>query len=144
MVIQGRMKRRLPLVRFPVPALLVFWLIGLLALATISPAIAAETGDLERLRSEALELVNEDRAEYGLEPLELTESLNEAAQNHAEDMIEREYYAHVSPEGEAVQDRYIEQGGSRWRASSPGTSPAAPAVRLRRRSSGSAICSRAG
>ena len=105
MVIQGRMKRRLPLVRFPVPALLVFWLIGLLALATISPAIAAETGDLERLRSEALELVNEDRAEYGLEPLELTESLNEAAQNHAEDMIEREYYAHVSPEGEAVQDR---------------------------------------
>ena len=143
MVIQGRMKRRLPLVRFPVPALLVFWLIGLLALATISPAIAAETGDLERLRSEALELVNEDGAEYGLEPLELTESLNEAAQNHAEDMIEREYYAHVSPEGEAVQDRYIEQGGSRWRLVA-GNIARCTAVRLRRRSSGSAICSRAG
>lgn len=116
MVIQGRMMgRRLPFLRVPVSALLAFRLVGLLMLVTISSAIAAETGDLERLRSEALELVNEDRAEYGLEPLELTESLNEAAQNHAEDMLERDYYAHVSPEGEAVQDRYIDAGGSRWR-----------------------------
>jgi uncharacterized protein YkwD len=115
MVIRNRTRRRLPLSRFPTLALLAFQLVGLLALATAWPASAAETGELERLRSEALERVNEDRSEYGLKPLELTENLNEAAQNHAEDMLERRYYAHVSPEGETIQDRYIEQGGSRWR-----------------------------
>lgn len=115
MVIRNRTRRRLPLSRFPTLALLAFRLVGLLALATAWPASAAETGDLEMLRSEALERLNEDRFEYGLKPLELTENLNEAAQNHAEDMLERRYYAHVSPEGETIQDRYIEQGGSRWR-----------------------------
>ncbi len=87
----------------------------LMVLAGAAPTKSAETGNLQALRTEALELVNQDRGRHGLEPLELSARLNEAAQSHAEDMLRRDYYAHVSPEGETVQDRYIQQGGSRWR-----------------------------
>jgi uncharacterized protein YkwD len=78
-------------------------------------ARSAATGDLDTLRGAALSLVNQDRRQQGLNPLELTEILNEAAQSHARDMSRRDYYNHVSPEGQTVQDRYITQGGSRWR-----------------------------
>jgi uncharacterized protein YkwD len=30
-------------------------------------------------------------------------------------MLSRDYYAHVSPEGETVRDRFLEAGGGRWR-----------------------------
>ncbi|WEX07776.1 CAP domain-containing protein [Chelativorans sp. AA-79] len=73
------------------------------------------TGPLDRLRQDALSRVNEVRRERGLETLDLTDPLNAAAQAHAEDMARRDYYSHVSPEGEDAQDRYIEHGGSRWR-----------------------------
>ncbi len=88
---------------------------GLLASA-VTPATAAETGDLVALRSEALALVNAARQDQGLPGLRLTARLNAAAQAHAEDMLKRGYYAHQSPEGETVADRYRERGGSRWKA----------------------------
>ncbi|MFC4170929.1 CAP domain-containing protein [Microvirga sp. GCM10011540] len=78
-------------------------------------ATGAETGDLERLRQRALELVNQERRDQGLETLTLGASLNEAAQKHAEDMLARNYYSHVSPEGDTVRDRYTAAGGSRWK-----------------------------
>jgi uncharacterized protein YkwD len=75
---------------------------------------AAETGNLDQLRQKALELVNGERREHGLETLSLGPDLNEAAQSHAEDMLQRNYYAHTSPEGATVADRYSDAGGSRW------------------------------
>jgi uncharacterized protein YkwD len=84
-------------------------------LGLTAPLLAAETGDLERLRQRALELVNEERRNRDLHPLTLGPHLNEAAQKHAEDMLERNYYAHASPEGNTARDRYIQAGGSRWR-----------------------------
>lgn len=86
-------------------------------LASISfhdPVSAAETGDLDQLRQKAIELVNDERREHGLESLSLGSPLNSAAQSHAEDMLRRGYYAHTSPEGDTVADRYLEAGGSRW------------------------------
>jgi uncharacterized protein YkwD len=79
-----------------------------------SPAVAAQTGDLDRLRQMALELVNEERQSQGLEPLELGSAIDQAAQSHAEDMLKRDYYAHTSPDGRTVADRYRRAGGSRW------------------------------
>ncbi|MXQ11752.1 CAP domain-containing protein [Microvirga makkahensis] len=78
------------------------------------PTIAAETGSLDRLRHKALELVNRERQEHGLPLLSLGPALNEAAQSHAKDMLQRKYYAHSSPEGDTVADRYTNAGGSRW------------------------------
>lgn len=83
-----------------------FAIVSLIVVAGAAPATGAETGDLRTLRAEALALalVNEDRGRHGLEPLALTESLNEAAQNHADDMLRRGYCAHASPEGDTVQE----------------------------------------
>jgi uncharacterized protein YkwD len=62
-----------------------------------------------------LELVNRDREKHGLAPLSLGEELNEAAQFPAQDMSDRDFYAHTSPEGDDVQDRFMDAGGSRWK-----------------------------
>ena len=66
----------------------------LLSLARAS-SFAAETGDLARLLERALTLANEARERNGLGRLEQGAALNEAAQAHARDMLERRYYAHV-------------------------------------------------
>ena len=99
--------------RFPVHLVAVAVLLaGVLTALEASPQPA--TGDLAQLRGRALALVNEARERHGLAHLELGADLNEAAQAHARDMLERGYYAHVSPEGETVADRYRATGGSPW------------------------------
>ena len=86
----------------------------LAVLATGLSADAQETGDLERLRQHALSLVNEARSEEGLSEVSLDTILNEAAQSHAADMVERDFYAHVGPDGGTPRDRFRDAGGSRW------------------------------
>ena len=86
-----------------------------LPLAWAPRLLAAETGDLAQLRERALALVNQERVKHGFPELSLEPNLNEAAQAHARDMLERSYYAHVSPEGDTVADRYVTAGGSRWK-----------------------------
>jgi uncharacterized protein YkwD len=84
---------------------------ALLAVLLWPQAVAAEPEWVER----SLELANEARAAEGLEPLEIAERLVAAAEAHAEDMLARDYYGHVSPEGETVRDRYLAEGGSEGR-----------------------------
>jgi uncharacterized protein YkwD len=79
----------------------------------VSPSAGRETGR-EALRWLALELVNQSRAAHNLPPLRLEAKLSSAAQFHADDMLRRDYYAHDSPEGRSVSDRYQSFGGSRW------------------------------
>jgi uncharacterized protein YkwD len=88
----------------------------LVSLIILTPGtlFSADTGNLEQLRHRALELVNKERRERGLEILSQGGMLNAAAQTHAADMLKRSYYSHVSPEGNTVMDRYIEAGGDRW------------------------------
>ena len=81
----------------------------------VNSSSAAEPGDLPELRSKALELVNEAREKHGLPDLQPRPELDRAAQAHAEDMLNRNYFDHVSPEGKTVFDRYVAAGGSRWR-----------------------------
>jgi uncharacterized protein YkwD len=64
-----------------------------------------------RLVDRSLMLVNEAREAEGLEPLEVEAALVDAADTHAEDMLERGYHDHVSPDGETVRDRYLAAGG---------------------------------
>jgi uncharacterized protein YkwD len=60
----------------------------------------------------ALELVNRDRMANGLKPLVPNPFLDQVAQAHAEDMLRRNYYDHLSPEGENAVSRYIKAGGN--------------------------------
>lgn len=88
---------------------------GFLALAGgAAEAQSPGEGD-DALRQRALELVNQSRGQNDLPPLQLTDELTEAASVHAEDMAERNFYAHVSPDGSTVRDRYLDAGGSRWK-----------------------------
>lgn len=48
---------------------------------------------------EMLELVNQERAKVGAAPLKLDERLNASAQEKADDMQNRDYYDHKSPDG---------------------------------------------
>jgi uncharacterized protein YkwD len=98
--------------RGPLPILLT---VALAFGAGAAVARAASAATLADLRQRALELVNEARAAQNREALVLAPHTNEAAQAHAADMSERHYYAHRSPEGDTVADRYVVAGGSKWR-----------------------------
>ena len=80
---------------------------------TATLALGPEAGaaqDLPVLRAEALQEVNADRQAAGKAPLEADRALDAAAQAHAEDMLARDYYDHVSPDGDTVRDRADRQG----------------------------------
>ena len=84
-----------------------------LSLAAASMGWAGDApADLEELRQASLERVNEARGVAGLEGLELDAILNEAAQAHAQDMLDRGFYDHVTPDGQEPLDRYLAAGGS--------------------------------
>jgi len=53
---------------------------------------------------EVIRITNEYREKEGLEPLIENQKLNEAALKRAEDMFERQYFAHVAPDGSDVSD----------------------------------------
>lgn len=76
---------------------------------------AAAGAELDQLRARALELVNASRAANDLPTLRAAEAPSKAAMAHAEDMLQRNYYAHTSPDGGTVADRYRAAGGAAWR-----------------------------
>lgn len=66
--------------------------------------------DLEAVRREMLERVNAIRKEAGRPPLRIDPRLNTAAQAHADDMLTRSYYNHISPEGTPPRQRVSSAG----------------------------------
>lgn len=64
-------------------------------------------------RRETLHYVNQYRARYGLSPLFLNDALNRTAQAHSDDMATRDFFDHVTPNGETVGDRAT-RGGYSW------------------------------
>jgi uncharacterized protein YkwD len=91
---------------------LVIALLAVLALGSLGRA--AEPSADDTLQALALRLVNQARDAEGLPPLEPAANLGGAAEMHAQDMLRRHYYSHTSPDGEDVQDRLVQTGGSRW------------------------------
>lgn len=65
----------------------------------------AGLADLQAVRQEMLDRINTLRQATGLESLEMDPRLNTAAQAHAQDMLARTYYNHVSPEGTTPRRR---------------------------------------
>lgn len=68
-----------------------------------------------RLNADALAamihgLINEERGKHGLSPLAWDDRLAAIALSHSRDMAERNYFDHVSPEGEDFYDRYQKHG----------------------------------
>lgn len=65
---------------------------------------------LDGRKAELLRLHNEARAENGAVPLCVQRNLMHSAQGHAEDMLERDFYAHETPEGLTPADRISRAG----------------------------------
>lgn len=68
--------------------------------------------EVQELRTYALELINSDRATHGLSPVVL--GLNEAAQLHAEDMLNHDYFGHWWADGRKPYMVYSETGGTSY------------------------------
>lgn len=64
--------------------------------------------------NEVLELVNEERSERGLNPLELDNQLTNIAEDHSQSMANNDFFGHQDPtDGSSPQDR-IDEGGYEW------------------------------
>lgn len=72
---------------------------------------AHNSASLSEIRQRALRLVNRDRELNGVSPLKEDSLLSKAAQLHAEDMLNRGFYSHVTPEGKTPTDRFQTVGG---------------------------------
>lgn len=57
------------------------------------------------LEAKMLEMVNEERAKEGLEPLAADPAMTEVARAHSHDMFVRGYFSHYTPEGKDPFDR---------------------------------------
>jgi uncharacterized protein YkwD len=97
---------------------------GRLPLATASlphcaDADVAVTADTRaRAEKAARCLVDKLRRRHGLRPLAGSDDLRRAAREHARDMVRRQYFSHVTPEGGTLTDRvratgYLD-GAAQW------------------------------
>ncbi len=59
----------------------------------------------ENLEQRMLQMVNEERANAGLKPLQYDPELTEVARAHSRDMFARGYFSHYTPEGEDPFER---------------------------------------
>ncbi|MDS0301081.1 CAP domain-containing protein [Halogeometricum sp. S1BR25-6] len=66
--------------------------------------------DAQRVQEFVHDAVNARRSEEGVSTLQYSADLQEVAVSHSEDLAEEEYFAHDSPSGETMEDRYEQFG----------------------------------
>jgi uncharacterized protein YkwD len=71
------------------------------------------TPQQDQMAQEVLTLTNQERAKVGLSPLTWNDTLAGIGANHCQDMIDRNYFAHESPEGQGPSDR-ADAAGYQW------------------------------
>lgn len=81
------------------------------------PGAMTDSTTLERASGSVLCLVNSERGRYGLAPLRASRVLGRAAERHSRDMVTRQYFSHVSPNGANVRERARRAGYVRKRRS---------------------------
>lgn len=79
--------------------------------AGVAPSPGGSRADLsglshpEELEARILELTNEERRKHGRPPLQMDDTLRGIARGHSDDMIVRNFFDHLNPDGLAPQDR---------------------------------------
>ena len=71
-------------------------------LSDLKPVVLGS--DMAALENQMLQLVNADRAKYGLPAVSLNTSLNQLAQSRSDDMVARQYFGHWNPDGLNAND----------------------------------------
>jgi uncharacterized protein YkwD len=73
---------------------------------TTAPTTTTTTTPSQAAEAEVLALVNAERsAKPACRPLAVDQRLATAAQGHSDDMAERDYFAHTSPDGTTAEER---------------------------------------
>ena len=72
--------------------------------------LTPQAGDIAAVDTATLCLVNQERARHGEQPLQPNARLQQAAQSHSEEMVELNYFGHVSPSGETPAARILATG----------------------------------
>ena len=75
------------------------------AAPTIKPTAAPTTSTTSAIEWEVFELVNAERAKYGLSALSWADDLSRVARGHSRDMIDRGFFDHTNPDGRSPFDR---------------------------------------
>ncbi|MBX0305717.1 CAP domain-containing protein [Haloarcula salinisoli] len=70
-------------------------------------AAGVNTTNVERLVHQE---INERRTANGLEPIAYDPALASIAEDHSQDMIDRNFFAHENPDGDDFADRYDQAG----------------------------------
>ncbi len=68
------------------------------------------TPETREMEYDAFNLINQERADYGLPALVMDNTLRNMARAHSQDMADLDYFSHVSPEGETLADRLADAG----------------------------------
>ena len=77
---------------------------------TTAPPTTTAPAGLDPMLVEVLTLVNAERAQRGIAPLQIQAQLNQAAQVHSEDQARRNTLTHYGPNGETPGDRIDDTG----------------------------------
>lgn len=83
----------------------VYALVAATSQSEINRPIIEQLSDLETVRQQLLDRVNEERARRHRGPLRSSRALDLAAQTYAERMMREEFYGHISPRGDTVLER---------------------------------------
>ena len=89
--------------------------IAFIATILLGPAVSFGGIATSKLVADLLREVNVQREIVGKQTLRLNTRLNAAAQKHAKNMSEYNFFGHLSPDGRGVTERVTEEGYF-WRA----------------------------
>jgi len=91
-------------------AMLALVAVGLSGGTASAAVVDREVVDQQRV----IELINAERAAYGLRPVVLNETLGGAAQGYAADMAKANFFAHKGPDGSTLVSRAEAAGYTTW------------------------------
>ena len=80
---------------------------------TGQPALTEDPLELTAEESELINLINAERAGHGLGPVRPSSVLMQVARAHSQDMIDRDFFDHVNPDGWGPRDR-LDNAGYNW------------------------------
>lgn len=66
--------------------------------------------NLQDARNQLLQLINQERQAVGLASVSLDSELSKLAQAHSDDMVARDFFGHINPDGQSPDDRRIARG----------------------------------
>lgn len=88
----------------------IYALVAATSQTEINQPLIEQLSNLQTVRQQLLDRVNEERKRRRLGPLRPNRALNSAAQTYAERMMREGFYGHVSPRGDTVLERVQASG----------------------------------